>query len=33
MDEETEKIVLKKENALNLAKWIDGVEVIAEGME
>ena len=32
MDEETEKIGLKKEDALNQAKWRDGVQAIA-GME
>ena len=30
--EETEKISLKKEDALNRSKWKDGVEAIAEGM-
>ena len=32
MGEETEKIGLEKENALNRAKWKDGVQAIAEGM-
>ena len=32
LEEETEQIGLKKENALNLDKWRDGVQVIAEGM-
>ena len=31
--EETEKIGLKKENALNRAKWIDEVRAFAEEME
>ena len=31
--EETEKIGLKKEDALNRAKWRDGMQAIAEGME
>ena len=31
--EETERINLKKEDALNQAKWRDGVQGIAEGME
>ena len=31
-EEETEKIGLKKENALNRDKWRDGVQTIAEGM-
>ena len=30
--EETNKIGLKKENALNRDKWRDGVRAIAEGM-
>ena len=30
--EETEKIGLKKEDALNRAKWKDGVQSIPEGM-
>ena len=30
--EETEKIGLKKEDALNQAKWRDGVQAIAERM-
>ena len=30
VEEETEKIGLKKEDALNRAKWRDGVQVIAE---
>ena len=32
VEEETEKIGLKKEDALNRAKWRDGVQAIAEGM-
>ena len=32
MEEETEKIGLKKDDALNRAKWRDGVRAIAEGM-
>ena len=32
VEEETEKIGLKKENALNRNKWRDGVQAIAEGM-
>ena len=32
VEEETEKIGLKKQNALNRAKWIDGVRTIVEGM-
>ena len=32
VEEETEKISLKKEDALNRSKWKDGVEAIAEGM-
>ena len=32
MEEETEKIALKKEDALNRAKWKDGVQAVAEGM-
>ena len=32
VEEETEKIGLKKEDALNRDKWRDGVLVIAEGM-
>ena len=32
MEEETEKIGLKKEDALNRDKWGDGVLAIAEGM-
>ena len=32
MEEETEKIDLKKEDALNRAKWRDGVQAITEGM-
>ena len=30
VEEETEKIGLKKEDALNRAKWRDGVQVIEE---
>ena len=32
VEEETKKIGLKKENALNRDKWRDGVQVIAEGI-
>ena len=32
VEEETEKVGLKKEDALNRAKWRDGVQVTAEGM-
>ena len=32
VEEETEKIDLKKEDALNQAKWRDGVREIAEGI-
>ena len=32
VEEENEKIGLKKGNALNRAKWRDGVRAIAEGM-
>ena len=32
LKEETEKIGLKKEDALNRAKWKDGVQAIAEKM-
>ena len=32
MEEETEKIGLKKEDALDRDKWRDGVRAIAEGM-
>ena len=32
VEEKTEKIGLKKKNALNRAKWRDGVQAIAEGM-
>ena len=32
VEEETEKIGLKKKDALNQAKWRDGVQAIAEGM-
>ena len=32
LEEETEKIGLKKEDALNRDKWRDGVRAIAEGM-
>ena len=32
MEEETEKIGLKKEDTLNQAKWRDGVQAITEGM-
>ena len=32
MGKEAEKIGLEKENALNRAKWKDGVQAIAEGM-
>ena len=32
MDEETERIGLKKEDTLNQAKWRDRVQAIAEGM-
>ena len=32
VEEETEKIGLKKEDALNRAMWRDGVRAIAEGM-
>ena len=32
VEEETEKIGLKKEDALNRNKWRDGVRVIAKGM-
>ena len=31
-EKETEKVGLKKEDALNRAKWRDGVQAIAEGM-
>ena len=33
MEEETEKIDLKKEDGLNQVKWRDRVQAIAEGME
>ena len=33
VEEETEKIGLKKEDALRRNKWRDGVRTIAEGME
>ena len=33
VEEETENIGLKKKDALNRAKWRDGVREIAEGME
>ena len=33
VEEETEKIGLKKEDALRRDKWRDGVRAIAEGME
>ena len=33
MEEESEKIGLKKEDALNQDKWRDKVQAIAEGME
>ena len=32
LEEETEKIGLKKEDALRRDKWKDGVRAIAEGM-
>ena len=32
VEEETEKIGLKKEDALNQGKWRDGVQAIAEEM-
>ena len=32
VEEETEKINLKKKNALNRAKWKDGVQTIAKEM-
>ena len=32
VEEETEKIGLKKKDALNRAKWRDGVRAIAEGI-
>ena len=32
VEEETEKSGLKEEDALNRAKWRDGVQAIAEGM-
>ena len=32
VEEETEKIGLKKEDALRQDKWRDGVRAIAEGM-
>ena len=32
MEEETEKIGMKKEDALNRNKWRDGVQAIAERM-
>ena len=32
VDEETEKIGLKKEDALNRNKWRDGVQAIADGL-
>ena len=32
VEEETEKISLKKEDALRRDKWRDGVRAIAEGM-
>ena len=32
VEEETEKIGLKKDNTLSRAKWRDGVRAIAEGM-
>ena len=32
VEEETEKIGLKKEDALNGDKWTDGVQAIAKGM-
>ena len=32
LEEKTEKIGLKKKNALNRAKWRDGVQAIAEEM-
>ena len=32
VEEETEKIGLKKEDVLNRVKWRDGVRAIAEGM-
>ena len=32
MEEETEKISLKKEDALRRDKWRDGVRAIVEGM-
>ena len=32
VEEETEKIGLKKEDTLNQAKWRDGVLAIAQGM-
>ena len=32
MEKETEEIALKKEDALNRAKWRDGVRAIAEGI-
>ena len=33
VEEETEKICLKKEDALNRAKWRDGVQAIAKRVE
>ena len=33
VEEETEKIGLKKKDALNRAKWRDGVQAIEEAME
>ena len=33
VQKETEKIDLKKEDALNLEKWRDGVRAISEGIE
>ena len=33
VEEETERISLKKEDALNRAKWRDGVQVVADRME
>ena len=32
VEEETEKIGFKKEDALNRSKWRDGVRAVAEGM-
>ena len=32
VEEKTEKIDFKKKDALNRAKWRDGVQAIAEGM-